>query len=147
MKTGSLADVTAYVLDTFALMAYLRDEPGALRVQSLIRDAGSEQCSLFVSLINLAEICTLTERRGGAPRVQEVLALIRQLPIEVIPVDEQTVFAAAHLKAHYRLSFADAFAVTSAQGLNGVLVTGDLELAPVEKIVQVERLEKRKKKV
>jgi ribonuclease VapC len=61
--------------------------------------------------------------------------LIRQLPIEILPVDEQTVLAAAHIRANYAVSYADAFAIAGAQEVGGIMITGDPEFRAVEEEV------------
>jgi ribonuclease VapC len=137
-----MVDTPAFVLDTFALLAYLRDEPAAARVEKVLTDAAKEKCSLFISLINLGEVLYMIERRGGVTKAQDALALIRQLPIEILPADEQSVFAAAHLKANHAISYADTFAVAAATARSAVILTGDPEFASVESIVTVEWLEK-----
>ncbi len=137
-----MADKFAFVLDTFALLAYLKDEPAAARIEKVLEDAGEEKCRLFASIINLGEVLYITERRGGASKAQDALALIRQLPIEILSADEQAVFAAAHIKANHALSYADAFAVAAAICENAVILTGDPEFEAVEPIVTVEWLEK-----
>ena len=48
--------------------------------------------------------------------------------------------AAAHVKAQYRLAYADAFAVVAACDRRGILVTGDPEFKAVQEIVQIECL-------
>lgn len=137
-----MASQPAFVLDTFALLAYLKNEPAAARIEKVLETAGKEKCRLFVSIINLGEILYITERRGGVSKAQDVLALIRQLPIEILPADEQAVFSAAHIKASYALSYADVFAVAAALRENAVILTSDPEFAIVESIVTVEWLEK-----
>ena len=132
---------TAFVLDSFALLAYLQDEPVASRIEKLLENAGKETCRLFLSMINLGELLYVTERRGGVAKAQDTLALIRQLPIEILSVDEQTVFAAAHLKASHAISYADCFAVVAAMQENAVIITGDPEFQSVETIVKVEWLQ------
>ena len=52
-------------------------------------------------------------------------------------VTEDRVFAAAHIKANYSVSYADAFAIALAQELNAAIVTGDPEFQAVEKIVRI----------
>jgi predicted nucleic acid-binding protein len=59
-----------------------------------------------------------------------------------LPADEQTVFAAAHIKANYTLSYADAFALVAAQTLGSTLITGDPEFSTVEELVNIEWLQK-----
>lgn len=136
-----MPDLPAYVLDRFALLAYLSDEPAAERIENLIKDARRERCHLFLSIINLGEILYITERRGGIHKAQDTLALLGQLPIEILPADEQTVFSAAHIKANHTLSYADAFVVATAQREGGVILTGDAEFQTVNEMVAIEWLE------
>jgi ribonuclease VapC len=136
-----MAKTPTYILDTFALIAYLQDESAASRIQQVLEDAEKEKCHVFVSVINLGEMLYITERRGGVAKVQDVLALVRRLPIEILPVNEETVLAAAHIKANYTVSYADAFAIVAAQGFGGSVLTGDPEFGEVEEIVRVEWLE------
>jgi predicted nucleic acid-binding protein len=135
-----MAEPSAFVLDSFALLAYLQDEPVAARIEKLLENAGKEKCRLFLSMINLGELLYITERRGGVARAQDALALIRQLPIEILSADEQTVLAAAHVKANYALSYANCFAVATAIQENATIVSGDPEFHSVESIVKVEWL-------
>lgn len=136
-----MAERPAYVLDTFAWLAYLQNEPAAAHIEKILESAGKQKSRLFVSIINLGEILYITERRGGVSKAQDALALIRQLPIEILPADEQAVFSAAHIKASHALSYADAFAVAAAIRENAVILTNDPEFAAVESIVNVEWLE------
>lgn len=135
-----MAKSTSFVLDSYALLAYLQDELAGSRIEKLLDDARKEKCRLFFSLINLGEILYIIERRGGIAKAQDALALIRQLPIEVPLVDEQTVFAAAHIKANHAISYADAFVVATAIQENATVVTADPEFQSVEAVVQVEWL-------
>jgi hypothetical protein len=57
----------------------------------------------------------ITERQHGLATAQEVLAIIEQPPIEVLPVDHQTVLVAAHIMAGNPAAYVDAFAVVTAQ--------------------------------
>ncbi len=136
-----MAESTAFVLDSFALLAYLQDESVASRIEKLLENAGKEKCRLFLSMINLGELLFITERRGGVAKAQDALALIRQLPIEIVPADEQTVFAAAHIKANHSLSYADSFVVAIAIQENATIVTGDPEFQSIEKLAKVEWLQ------
>ena len=136
-----MAESTAFALDSFALLAYLQDEPVASRIEKLLENAGKEKCHLFLSMINLGELLYITERRGGVAKAQDALALIRQLPIEIVSVDEQTIFAAAHIKANHAISYADSFVVAIAIQQNAIIITGDPEFQSVETIVKVEWLQ------
>ena len=125
------AEPSAYALDSFALLAYLEGETGRPRVKELLRRAESGKCSLYLSLINLGEVLYITEREKSLFLAQRALAAIDQLPLQIVPVSRATVLAAAHIKARYAISYADAFAVVTAQDQHCVLLTGDPELHSV----------------
>ena len=130
-----------YVLDTFAVIAYLRGEPAAKRVQALLAEAKAERLRLYLCLVNYGEVIYISERKGGRPAAEEAIRIVDALPVEVLPADRNLTFAAAHVKAHHTISYADAFAVALAQQLDAVVVTGDPEFKSVEGIVRVEWLE------
>ena len=138
-----MSEMPSYVLDSFAMLAFLENEPGAERVISLLEEAGQGKCRIVMSLINLGEVLYITERERGLPKAQEVLAAVEQLPVQVLPADSEAVFAAAHVKAHCRLSFADAFAAAAAQRCAGVLITGDPEFSAVQSEIRIDWLPKR----
>lgn len=130
----------AYVLDSFAVLAYLTAEAGMPRVREVLNKASAGHCAVYLSLINLGEVAYIVERERGLARAQETLGLIDQLPIEVLPATKEAVMAAAHVKAGHPLAYADAFAVAAAQTLDAVVLTGDPEFDSVRKIVSVERI-------
>lgn len=136
-----MTEPIAFVLDSYALLAYLQDEPVGSRVEKLLDNAKKGKCRLYLSLINLGEILYIIERRGGIAKAQDALALIQQLPLEIPLVDEQTVLAAAHIKANHTISYADAFVVATAFQENATVVTADPEFQSVETVVQVEWLQ------
>jgi predicted nucleic acid-binding protein len=135
-----MADSVAYVLDTFALLAYLQGERVGARVHEILQNVQSDRRNIYMSLINVGEVLYITERKQGIRKAQKVLASIYQLPIELLPADEQTIFAAAHIKANYPVSYADAFVIAGAQTLGGTVITGDPEFESVRALVTVEWL-------
>jgi ribonuclease VapC len=134
------AESTSYVLDSFAVLAYLGGEEGMSRVQKVLADAAAARCHVYLSLINLGEVAYIVERERGLARAQETLGLIDQMPIEILPVSRETVLAAAHVKARHPVAYADAFAVAAAQSLEGSILTGDPEFESVKDLVRVEHL-------
>jgi predicted nucleic acid-binding protein len=134
------AKASAYVLDSFAVLAYLAAEAGMPRVREVLRDASAGRCSVYLSLINLGEVAYIVERERGLARAQETLGLIDQLPIQILPASREVVMAAAHVKAEYPMAYADAFAVAAAQNLDAVILTGDPEFDAVKDLVHVERI-------
>jgi len=129
---------TIYILDSFALLAYLGDEAGEGRVKEILRETSRGNNRALMSLINLGEVVYITERERGLAKAQEVLAIIEQLPIEILSVDRQAVLEAAHVKANYPVAYADAFAITAALANDGVLVTGDPEFEAVKDDIRIE---------
>ena len=129
-----------YVLDAFALLAYLRGEPGAERVRDLLLRARSGEARLYLCLVNYGEVLYISERQGGRPAAEEAIRIVDHLPLEIVPADRDLTFAAAHLKARYPISYVDAFAAALAQKLGATLVTGDPEFRKVEAVVEVEWL-------
>jgi predicted nucleic acid-binding protein len=136
-----VADRTpAYVLDSYALLAYLAAERGGDRVREILSEAIDGKCAVHCSVINLGEVVYIVERERGMTSAQETLGLIDQLPIELRPASREAVLAAAHIKAGHALSYADAFAVAAAQELDAVILTGDPDFDSVEQIAKVERI-------
>lgn len=135
-----MSDGAAYILDSFALLAFLEGEAGGSRVKAALEQAQQGQSAIYLPLINLGEVLYITERERGLPVAQKTLALIEQLPLTILPATRERVLAAAHIKANFVVAYADAFAVAAAQELNGIALTGDPEFAAVGNIIQVEWL-------
>jgi predicted nucleic acid-binding protein len=110
------------VLDSWAVLAYLKDEPPAARIEDewLLRVPA-------ISSINLGETLYMRIRERGAKAATADIATIRSSSMIVDP-DWELVAAAAQIKAGGRLSYADAFCVATAERLNAPLWTGDPEI-------------------
>jgi len=126
-----------YVLDSFALLAYLQNEKPAARIDELLVQAARGDAALHMSLINLGEIAYLVERRHGADQCESVLERVLHFPVTMQEVSLERIRAAAHVKASYAISYADAFAVALGQELDAEIVTGDPEFRQVESFVQI----------
>lgn len=129
-----------YVLDSFAVLAYLRAEPGGARVQELLEASAAGALLLLLSLINYGEVAYIAERKGGVHAAESALALLDQLPIDIVAPSRVLTMAAARIKASYTLSYADAFAAALAQAHAAPIVTGDPEFGSVASLIQVEWL-------
>lgn len=127
-----------YVLDSFALLAYLEEETGAATVQEILASCEQDEAEAWLSVINLGEVLYVTEREQGLQAAQKAIATVDQLPARVMEADRSRTFSAAHVKAHHALSYADAFAVALAQEVRGRVVTGDPEFETVEAVVPVQ---------
>ena len=129
-----------YIWDSFALLAFLEGEPSADRIRVILQAAQEERALVYLSVINLGEVLYITERERSLVIAQQVLAAIEQLPLELLEASQTRVLAAAHIKANYPISYADAFAVAAAQEFQATVVTGDPEFAKVTAIIRVEWL-------
>lgn len=129
-----------YILDSFALLAFLEGEPSADRIQVILQAAEEARALVYLSVINLGEVLYITERERSLVIAQQVLVAIEQLPLELLEASQTRVLAAAHIKANYPISYADAFAVAAAQEFQATVVTGDPEFAKVTAIIRVEWL-------
>ncbi|MCB9418980.1 MAG: type II toxin-antitoxin system VapC family toxin [Ardenticatenaceae bacterium] len=131
-----------YVLDSYALLALLNDEPGAARVEDLLRQAEAGETDLSLSVINLGELAYIIERRWGPEKLRAILAYIEATKIQLATANQPRVLAAAHIKAQNPLSYADAFAAALTQELNATLLTGDPEFEAVSSQMTIEWLAK-----
>ena len=121
-----------FVLDSYAVLAFLEAAEGGERVRELLQDALAGQCELFMSTVNLGEVLYITERGRGLPKAQEVLARIDELPIKVIDANHTHTLAAAHIKAQWSIAYADCFGVALAKLKKATIVTGDPEFRHLE---------------
>ena len=133
------------VVDSWALLAFLRGEGQAGRsMRRYLRRARGGSLRLLLNLVNLGEVYYRIARIGGKEKADEALELIRGLPIDFFPVREKLVLEAARLKSEHPMSYADAFAVATAQLSNGPVITGDPEILSLPKgVVRVRRLGQR----
>jgi predicted nucleic acid-binding protein len=120
------------VLDSFALIAYFRDEPGADKVEGLLHKAASGHESLHMTEVNYAEVQYVIIRRNGLAGWETAADRLVALPISFHPVTRELADIAAKFKASHPISLADAFAVALAKIENAELATGDREFKVVE---------------
>lgn len=122
-------------LDAWAAVAFLQGEPAAPRVRRAL-DAGA-----VISEVNLGEVLYTMARRRGDQAATEVVRDLRGT-LEAESPDWDLTRRAAMVKAHRRLSYADAFAVVTAQRHEAPLLTGDPEIIALSDLVEVVDLRK-----
>jgi len=135
-----------FVLDAWAILALLQgEEPAASRVKQLLSDTRDEDIECFISIINLGEVLYRIGKVKGEEEAWQTLDQIRRLSMTVVPAGEGAVFAAAGLKMHHPISYADAFAAATTDELDATLVTGDPELKQLKNRIQIEMLKRIKR--
>lgn len=132
----------AFVLDSFAFLAYLNDEPGQKRVLEVLTQAQTGQVRALLCTINMGEVLYIAERRRGLVKAQQVQALLESLPLTLVDAGRDLVLDAAHIKANQPISNADAFVVALARRERATILTGDPEFESVKDLVPVEWLTK-----
>jgi len=95
-----------------------------------------------MSIINLGEVVYRLGKVRGEAEAEELLARIRRLPITIVPASDDAVWAAVRYKMQYAISYADAFALATAESLGATPVTGDPELVQLANVVPIEKLER-----
>jgi ribonuclease VapC len=128
------------VLDAFALLAYLQEEPGHERVLRLLEDAASERVSLSMCTVNFGEVLYWLERRRGAAAALALAANVGGLPVRLVDADLDLTVRAARVKAVSPVSLADAYAAALAQRLEAAVLTGDPDFQRLEPAVAIEWL-------
>lgn len=126
------------LLDSYAILAFLNDEVGSGRVGELLTKAQAGGPPLLVNEINVGEVYYIVAKHRSQADAERVLSHLEMLPLEFVSNTFEQVLDAARVKARFPLSYADAFAVATAQRTGARLVTGDPEFETVEDLVEVE---------
>ena len=121
-----------YVLDSFAILAYLAEEEGADVVEDLLNRAESGGVNLYLNYVNLGEVYYITFREKDVNEANETIVLVKRMPIEFVQVDERIALIAGRIKATYSMSYADAFVVATAIVKEAEIVTGDPEFESID---------------
>lgn len=125
-----------YVLDTYAILTVIEDEPGAQTVAEIIT---TQEAMLYLSIISLGEIYYILLRRRGEQVAEEVLQnTLAEQSLVLIEVTWPKVKDAARIKAIGGLSYADSFVLALGKELNAPVVTGDPEIKAIARKIGVE---------
>ena len=127
----------AQVLDSHALLALLRDEPGAEAVATILEKAGQRDQPVHMTEVNYAEVQYTIRRKDGDAAWRTIAGELVAAPIQFHPADRRLADLAADFKARFKMSLADAFAAALAKEKKAELVTGDLEFKPLAKEIKI----------
>ena len=131
---------TRKVLDSFALLAFVRDEPAAEQVEALLRRARVEDRPLLINEINLGECYYILAKEDSVTIAEGFLRRVQTQPIQTVGNRLAEVLDAARIKARFPISYADAFVVATAQRANAAVITGDPEFRAVSHLVDIDWL-------
>ena len=115
------------VLDSYALMAFFEDEPGADFVRGLLLQAEEGDINLLMSVVNLGEVWYSIARTNSAEIADQYTQEIMGMAIGIIDIDWQLTHQAAAFKVNGNIAYADCFAAALAKTRKAELITGDEE--------------------
>jgi ribonuclease VapC len=128
------------LLDSFAVLAWLQDEPGAEKVETFLLEARRSKVPLLFTVVNLGEVYYRVARQHGHSLAEGIVRQLHSLPLDFCSCDERLSLAAARIKADFPIAFADAFAAALAQREEASVVTGDPEFRKIEHLIAIEWL-------
>jgi predicted nucleic acid-binding protein len=127
---------TAKVLDSYALLAYLKGEPGSQAIRIALDETGNR---VLMNDINIGEVYYILARERGNDRADHFLnSILPSLPIEIVSNDTEMVIQAARIKARHTIAYADCFAVATALRESAAVLTGDPEFKAVDSLIAIE---------
>lgn len=112
-----------YLLDTSAILTLIEDEPGADRVDELLRTG-----EVLLPFMAGLETFYISLREAGEDEAERRLFLLRQLPVRWLnTVGEPVLVTAGRIKARHRISLADSLIAAFAVEAGAILVHKDPE--------------------
>jgi len=114
-----------YLLDTSAIFAFTDNEEGADVMEDLLDKAKRRQVTLYISMMTAMELYYVTLGEGNEKEADELLLLVRSLPIMELPLEDRLLLSAAKFKARYKISVADAWIAATAAVRNLTLIHKD----------------------
>ncbi|MDI7262077.1 MAG: type II toxin-antitoxin system VapC family toxin [Thermodesulfobacteriota bacterium] len=125
------------VLDSWALLCYLEQEPGFEKVVELFEKAVQFSKPLLMCMVNWGEVYYQVARRFGEEKAHEIERLIESFPISLVDADKKLTREAARIKSTKPMAYADCFAAALARLQKAELYTGDPEFKAVEKEIKI----------
>ena len=115
-----------YVLDACALIALLLHEEGAEIVAQAYKDANSGNAKIVINAVNLLEVYYDFYRAHDKETADDMITNVYASVVSVVTeIDRALIIEAGRLKATYKISLADSFALAQAKITEGVLLTSD----------------------
>ena len=130
-----------WLLDSFAMLAYLNQEAEFQKVRDVMALAQESGEAALMNEINLGEVYYILFRKRGKEKADRFLdTILPALPVSAVSNDFDDVIAASRIKAEYPISLAGCFAAATAISENATLMTGDPEFRKIEHLIPIEWL-------
>ena len=133
-----------YVLDSYAMVAYFEDEPGADGVALLLKQLINGKAKGYMSVVNWGEVYYNTMREQGISEAEKVILQLDKFPIHIVDVNRELTYEAAKLRGEFRIAYADCFAVALSVKLGATIVTGDPDFKKLQRRVSIQWINGRK---
>lgn len=128
----------AYVLDSWAVIAYFEDEPAGGQIADLIASAHEGGIPVYMSVVNVGEVWYITAREITEGDADTIVKEISDLRIQFVDADWELTLEAARFKSQHKMSYADCYAAALAKVKGGSLITGDNEFKGVEDQIKIQ---------
>lgn len=123
--------MSRYLLDTSAVLAHYRNEPGAARVQELIEEEGSQ---ILIATPTLVEFRRRMKELGATARViDDAISAYEEMADGIVSIDKAAAEAAWQLSrsSGRRLPLVDSLIAGAARAASAVLVHRDPHMAAI----------------
>jgi predicted nucleic acid-binding protein len=127
----------AYVLDSWAIIALLSDEPDGEKVAQLIADANDSRIPILVSVVSVGEVWYLVAESTTPAEADRRVGELKNLGINFEDATWPSARQAAEFRSRYKWSLADCFSASLAKETKGGLVTGNRPFQPAEKDITI----------
>ncbi len=127
----------AVVLDSWAVLAYLEDEPASETIADTIADAQQEGIPLLMSVVNAGEVWYIVARRTSQSEADRTVRLLEEIGVRFIDADWELTKLAAVFKVKGSISYADCYAAALTKQQRAALLTGDREFQMLEDEISI----------
>ena len=125
------------VLDTHAAAVFFLREPGADKVEHILKEARAKNIPLLMCAVNYGELFYAIQRKAGMQAAILVRDNLDLLQVNIIDAGKDLSLLAAGLKVDRKMSYADCFAAATAMAYKAAVLTGDKEFKEVEKEIKI----------
>jgi PIN domain nuclease of toxin-antitoxin system len=133
--------VVTYILDSSAVLRYLDNDAGALRVAEIVKSHLAGRCEAVIAAPHWGEIAGILCKLRGRQAMENALSLLSSLGLGVVSADGDRCVRAALWRLRRGLSYVDAFGVAlTAELEESVFVTADFDFKPAARDVTIEFL-------
>ena len=115
-----------YVLDSCALIAYLRKEKGSLVVANIFEKALEKECTILMHSASKAEVYYDTLRMSNVSKAESMIEDLALLPIVFLNnLNNTFIKKVGYFKVNHKISFADCFVLALALIKKAEVISSD----------------------